>query len=945
MRKIRLGFILIPLCLFFLLGAINFYRNITWRAPYDGVVWKEKDGRLKAIKIEPNSPADLAGIKKGDILYSINRNQVQTEVDVIQNIWGAAHSGQKLTYQIIREGEPSPLFPSFFPARKGVSSIYYLLALIGLTTFIVAIVILLNIAGSFTLPYFYFSLLSLSLFGFMIFSPTGEFDFLDYLFYWLDKIAFLFFPPLFFHFFLLFPVRHQVIKGQPSLLRLFYLPAIIFLLARIGLHLPFSESLGAIILMKVNSFLDKSEVLHFMLFCGLSPFLLLRHSRRIENLPLRRQLRWMANGLNLSLGPFTIFYLIPFLFGRLPSAFGELTVVLLALIPVIFIYALIRSRTLDFEIMVKKGITLLFSYLIITSFYFLVGSRTRVFAENKLPTLILGVLAIILGATLFSPLKKLFQAIFDRFFYKRTYKYRRTLLSISRELGRERDLSRLAHSLLDLMTKAFSLQNIILFIPQEAKSRKFTLVNYRGDLNPPEGAMELDPASYQALKEKEAYSLFHLSEAKAHGPAWEKLFHLGFHHFLPFKVEDNLVGFLAMGKKLDGSFLSGEDWELLTAISPSVALAIENAYLYHQASRRAEELERLKDYSENIIESLTVGVAVINERGEIISWNRVLENIFKQEKKDIIGRQLAEVLGPKNMQVLFPADTQEGYHLLSEITLTLPSGEERIFDIARTPLLDNKLVPYGTIIVFEDITDKVRLQQQLVTSEKLASIGLLSAGVAHEINTPLTGISSYVQLLQKKLTDTHYVQILEKIEAQTERVARIIKNLLNFARHPSDTSFRQVNLKESLLEIISLIDYKLKAMNIKLELNLQDIKPILGQGERLQQVFINIILNALDAMPRGGKLKIDLWQKDGEAVIAIADSGHGIKKEHLPRIFDPFFTTKGVGKGTGLGLSISYAIIKDHEGRIEVESELGKGSTFTIYLPSHPRARDSSIKK
>jgi signal transduction histidine kinase len=254
------------------------------------------------------------------------------------------------------------------------------------------------------------------------------------------------------------------------------------------------------------------------------------------------------------------------------------------------------------------------------------------------------------------------------------------------------------------------------------------------------------------------------------------------------------------------------------------------------------------------------------------------------------------------------------------------------------------MTPYGTIIVFEDITEKIHLQQQLVTSEKLASIGLLSAGVAHEINTPLTGISSYIQLLQKKLTDSYYSQILEKVEAQTERVSKIIKNLLNFARNPSDSAFHKVNIMDNLQEIISLIDYKLKAMNIKLELDLKPVKLIWAQSERLQQVFINIILNAIDAMPKGGTLKIDVFEEENEAVIKIADTGTGIKKQHLPHIFDPFFTTKGLGKGTGLGLSISYAIVKEHEGHINVASEVGKGTCFTIFIPSNLDLKKMSTK-
>jgi signal transduction histidine kinase len=145
----------------------------------------------------------------------------------------------------------------------------------------------------------------------------------------------------------------------------------------------------------------------------------------------------------------------------------------------------------------------------------------------------------------------------------------------------------------------------------------------------------------------------------------------------------------------------------------------------------------------------------------------------------------------------------------------------------------------------------------------------------------------------------------------------------------------RVDLKDSLQEIISLIDYKLKAMDIVLETELAPVAPVWAQGERLQQVFINIILNALDAMPRGGRLRVELDETPDEAVISISDTGTGIKEQHLARIFDPFFTTKGVGKGTGLGLSISYAIINEHEGRIEVQSEPGKGTKFIIFLPKN----------
>ncbi|MGQ9672565.1 MAG: ATP-binding protein [Candidatus Aminicenantales bacterium] len=928
--KKRVYFSIALVTLLATLGGLNIYRKITWREPTDGVTWRMRAGRLTALSVEPNSPGYLAGIKKGDILYSLNDIPTKSPVDVVKSHWAASVTGQKIKYQIAREGEL--LVPSLYISHKRTHLAYYYLALIGVTTLVIGIIVFFSSRKTLSMPYLYFYLLCLLLYSFYTFSPTGELDFPDTIFYWLDKVAFLSFPPMLLHFFLIFPQRKRWVRRNPKWLYLFYVPASALGLMTIGIHLPVWRNLDDASILSVYSLLERLGIFHFALFTLITLMTIYHSLIRPPSLIARKQLRWIFTGLGVGMVPFAAFYAVPYILGQIPPQFGELTILLQALVPLTFAYSVSRYRLMDFEVLLKKAATLIFSYFILASLYVILSARTQVFSEEKLNVLVLGILAMILGATLFSPLKKLLSSLLDRFFYRRTYKYRKTLLTISRELSRERNLDRLSQSLLGLIANALMLKEVALLLPETEESQTFRIVSSRGGTTPLPRQVLFTPSFFQSLKEKDYISYYSLAERRempkpANSPA------LAFFHYLPFKVEDKLIGCLAMGKKVDNSFLNSEDWELLTTISSPVALAIENAALYHQASIRTEELERLKDYSENIIESLTVGVAVLNQKGEIIGWNRVLEGIFGMAKGAVLGRNLEEVLGPKNYLSLFPTDTQQDFRLLSEITLEMAEGEKKIFDVAKTPLLDNRLIPYGTIIVFEDVTEKVRLQQQLVTSEKLASIGLLSAGVAHEINTPLTGISSYIQMLQKKLSDPHYAQILEKIEAQTERVSKIVKNLLNFARNPSDTTFHKVNVIDSLKEIISLIDYKLKAMNIKLDLALQPIKPIWAQGERLQQVFINIILNAIDAMPNGGRLRIEAFEKNEDVVIKIADTGTGIKKQHLPHIFDPFFTTKGVGKGTGLGLSISYAIIKEHEGNIAVESEVGKGSCFSIHLP------------
>jgi PAS domain S-box-containing protein len=920
--------------LFLALGGLNIVKKATWKEPYDGVVWEEKPRGLTALKVEMDSPADIMGIKKGDILFKINDNPIETKVDVLKNQWEAVAREQFVRYEIYRTGDPLT-FRSSRLETKGTDFIYFFMAIIGLTMLVIGLIVFLNSKRPLTLPYVFFLLISIVFYSFFVFSPTGQLDTLDSLFYWLDKIAFLLFPPLLFHIFIFFPKRKKFTRTSPSRLWLLYLPALVLLTANIFIYLPNFLKLNAPFITRFYKSLGKLDLFHFALFSIFTFGVVLTESIKAKNILVKKQLKWVVYGLGFGILPFTTIYIIPFLLGQVPSQATEFTVIFQALVPLTLAYSVSRYKLLDLEVILKKAVTLIVSYVVIASIYIVVSSQTRIFPENKMNILMLGILAILLGATLFTPLKKLIQSLLDRFIYKRSYKYRKTLLNISQELSRERDLQKLSQSILELIANALTLEYIALLLPIEGENKKFFILKSMGKLPTSATLFAFNDSLYTLLKKKESLVSYSFVEKKEQQKDLKEMRALGFFHMMPLKVEDKLIGCLGMGKKEDNSYLNSEDWELLRTVSSPVALALENAYLYDQSHIKALELERLKDYSENIIESLTVGVAVLDQIGKVSGWNRVLEEIFSKRKSEVVGNRLIDVIGKKNFGAIFPSDTQQDFRLASEISLELPVGQSRIFDIVKTPLLDNNRKPYGTIIVFEDITEKLSMQQQLLTSEKLASIGLLSAGVAHEINTPLTGISSYVQILQKKLAKSKHSQILEKIEAQAERVGRIVNNLLNFARSPSETSFYQVDLRESLQGIVSLIDYKLKNMNIQLEMNLFPIKSIWAQGERLQQVFINIILNALDAMPNGGTLKIDLIQANKQAVIQIGDTGTGIQPQHLPHIFDPFFTTKGIGKGTGLGLSISYAIIKEHEGNITVKSQHGEGTMFSITIPTN----------
>jgi len=265
-----------------------------------------------------------------------------------------------------------------------------------------------------------------------------------------------------------------------------------------------------------------------------------------------------------------------------------------------------------------------------------------------------------------------------------------------------------------------------------------------------------------------------------------------------------------------------------------------------------------------------------------------------------------------------------------------PEAEPReaVLNLAIAPLVSKEQKQIGRLIIFDDITDRSELERRLVQADKLSSIGLLAAGVAHEVNTPLAVISTYAQLLAKQVSgDDQKSKLLEKIAKQTFRASEIVNSLLNFSR-TSPAEFDDVDLNKVVIETVSLVSHQLARAKVEVRLNLMPRLPsIKGNAGKLQQVFLNLVLNARDAMETGGNLTITSSATDDSARIEVTDTGQGISSENLSRIYDPFFTTKMARKGTGLGLSVTYGIVREHGGSIEVHSEPGAGTLFHLEFP------------
>jgi hypothetical protein len=261
-------------------------------------------------------------------------------------------------------------------------------------------------------------------------------------------------------------------------------------------------------------------------------------------------------------------------------------------------------------------------------------------------------------------------------------------------------------------------------------------------------------------------------------------------------------------------------------------------------------------------------------------------------------------------------------------------AREATLNIAIAPLVSKDQRQIGRLIIFDDVTDRAELEQRLVQADKLSSIGLLAAGVAHEVNTPLAVISTYAQMLAKQVADDEKKSLLlDKIAKQTFRASEIVNSLLNFSR-TSTTAFDQVKLERVAQETLSMLEHQLQKSGIRVSTDYAaNLDPVYGNAGKLQQVFLNLFLNARDAMAGGGTLEVRVWQEGGRARAEISDTGGGIAPENLHRIYDPFFTTKGARQGTGLGLSVSYGIVHEHGGSIEAVNRPGGGARFLLEIP------------
>lgn len=409
---------------------------------------------------------------------------------------------------------------------------------------------------------------------------------------------------------------------------------------------------------------------------------------------------------------------------------------------------------------------------------------------------------------------------------------------------------------------------------------------------------------------------------------------------VPLLAGSQAIGAIELLNKFGGKFTPA-DLQLMESIAAPVAIAVQNAQLHARIVDQLTDLSSLfhqvqhaKKEWETTVDAIDAGIVLTDQNGQILRANTTLADWLNTSTKDLVGQycwQAVHNLAEPPTYCPHVQVMEEAKRARETEIQDLHLGG--VFRVTSYPLQDADAKFLGSVTVLKNITEEKEMQAQLIQSEKMAATGRLAASLAHEINNPLQGIQGCLDLVEQGATDVEQQRFLVLARKEVTRLTKMVRGMLDFSR-PSPGAPKPINLRTLVEAVLTLSTATMHKFGITTKIEWADEMPLVnGVEDQLKQVFLNLVLNAIEAMPKGGKLEIrgELLKEEGWIIVCISDTGLGLASNERLKIFEPFYTTKE--GGTGLGLSVSHNFVTGHGGRLTVESVPNQGSTFTVWLP------------
>ena len=884
-------------------GFVSFQRK---RSSFERIdfTFKRDNGMIVVRTVDEGSEAQVAGLRPGDrimLLAGTPTNEVERLQKTLRQI------GMRVPMTIQRGNLLVNL--TYTPPELKIDYPYLILSFIGFLYLAIGLFTLFRGDTSESTLFYFVTLLSFIVY---VYTPAGDIDWSYKLLQMLEEQARIFLPPLTLNFFLLFP--RPLVRDRRIIAALYIAPAILTIWTFDVLV--FNNALPLASVARSLSVIQRWEYLHFGVYFTLAVVALALTYRRAAAAG-KKQIKWIYLGMALGFVPFVAIYAVPYLVtGNVRPIYSTISILPLALIPLAFAVSILRYRLWDVEVVIKEtlaySVTFIFGMIAFSTVNLILSKviEERSAVERNFLAFASGLLI----AGVLIPVKGRIEAVIEMILYRESYRHRRTMADFAQELASFHDVHELIAMMRERLRATLDIGRMNLFTREGTSFLIYA---------PEEGVPHRVAGEHFGTIPKEGPLV--LTEPRlpdASELPWQ-LLKAGYRYVFPLRNRGELQGMLLLGTKRGEEPLSRDDLHLLGSLTAPVALAIENSRLYGKLRRQLEEIRGLKEYNENIIESSSSSIAVVASDGTVLTANKAFW--------DLVGVEHAE----ESIEALFPpyAELRRTHARTMTTHFVNAHGVEKEVTVTASPLHAGDVADGALVLVIGDVTDRVRLERELQDKERLASLGLLAAGVAHEVNTPLTGISSYAQLLLAETApDDPKYRLLKKMEQQTFRASSLVNNLLDLiAARPRSREL--VNVRELVATTLAMYEDLMIPKAIRIHTGPLPNACVRGSLHDLQQVLTNVLLNGRDAAPHGGNIWIEGEEEGDNVVLRVRDDGTGIPPEILDRVFEPLVTTKRGQGGTGLGLAISRRIISSCDGEMTVRNVPNAGAEFSIVLP------------